>query len=108
MERQQEPFCFPITDAKAPAPEKYQPCSLPVCDPGKCQNRCFQIVYKNKQTNDKGLPGWPPPAQHQAGVWFDGRGGEPLNREGPGGSSAELRSVCSSTLGGREGGAPAP
>lgn len=67
---------------KAPAPEKYQPCSLPVCYPGKCQNRCFQIVYKNKQTDDKGPPGWPPHAQRRPGVWFDGCRGETLEMRG--------------------------
>lgn len=100
MERQQEPFCFPITDArcaKAPAPEKYQPCSLPVCDPGKCQNRCFQIVYKNKQTNNKGLPGWPPHARHQPVVSFDGREGKSLKRD------VSLCCVCNSPVGAREG-----
>lgn len=65
---------------KAPAPEKYQPCSLPVCDPGKCQNRCFQIVYeKNPQTIDKGLTAQPPCAWRQPGVRFDGGGGKPFN-----------------------------
>lgn len=94
---------------KAPAPEKYQPCSLPVCDPGKCQNRCFQIVYeKNPQTIDIGLTAQPPCAWRQPGVRFDGGGGKPFNEgstwEQPKGQNGEGGGRRALSLPRREGG----
>lgn len=110
---------------KAPAPEKYQPCSIPVCDPGKCQNRCFQCVYekKNKPTNHTGLPARPPCARRQPGVRSDGGGPEPFKRgvrvgaalhcvwngpngrrEGTQGPEPGGRTPPAACLGGREGG----